>query len=171
MLPELYWIEGSWKGALAIRPRPRGGDWLEGEIRGWRRAGVNVVASLLTGEEMSELDLLKEAKLCQHEGIQFLSFPIPDRGVPPSKKTAMSFISGLNDLLIEGKVVAIHCRQGIGRSAFMAASLLVMSGATSDEAFLRISAARGAPVPDTVQQRAWVEDFSRSLPPVATRDR
>ena len=36
MHTELYWIPGPWLGRLAIMPRPRGGDWLEDEIRSWR---------------------------------------------------------------------------------------------------------------------------------------
>jgi hypothetical protein len=33
MRAELYWIEGPWPSQLAILPRPRGGEWLEDEIR------------------------------------------------------------------------------------------------------------------------------------------
>ena len=38
-------------------PRPRGGDWLADEIRSLRACGVDVLVSLLTGEEVGELDL------------------------------------------------------------------------------------------------------------------
>ena len=76
MTPMLYWVEGPWTGHLAIMPRPRGGDWLEEEIRDWRRAGIDVVVSTLTTEEAAELELVKEAALCKANGMEYLAFPI-----------------------------------------------------------------------------------------------
>src|SRR3954470_4439263 len=74
MRTELYWIEGPWRGRLAIMPRPRGGDWLEDEVQSWRRAGIDMIVSLLTREEQLELCLPQEAALCQANGIEFVSF-------------------------------------------------------------------------------------------------
>ena len=62
MRTELYWIDGPWPGRLAIMPRPRGGDWLEEEIQSCRQADVNVVVSLLTCDEQTELSLAEEGK-------------------------------------------------------------------------------------------------------------
>ena len=31
MWTSLYWIDGPWKGKLALSGRPRGGDWLKDE--------------------------------------------------------------------------------------------------------------------------------------------
>src|ERR1043165_4672352 len=81
MEAELFWIEGPWRGRLAIMPRPRGGDWLGEEIQSWRRSGVDVVVSLLTPEEQTELNLHDEESLCRANGIEFVSFPIVDRSV------------------------------------------------------------------------------------------
>ncbi len=53
----VYWIEGVPTGKVAIVPRPRGGDWLEDEVRAWRAAGIDVVVSLLTDDEVRELGL------------------------------------------------------------------------------------------------------------------
>ncbi|MEK7277475.1 MAG: hypothetical protein AAB427_09015 [Chloroflexota bacterium] len=41
----------------------------------------------------------------------------------------------------------------------LAASLLAQSGIGVDKAFERIEKARGCPVPDTAEQRHWVEQF------------
>ncbi len=57
MRTNLYWIDGPWLGRLAISPRPRGNDWLEDEVRGWKQAGVDVVMSLLTEDERVDLGL------------------------------------------------------------------------------------------------------------------
>ena len=60
MKPDIYWIPGPWAGRLAILARPRGGDWLVDEIEGWRDAGVQVIVSLLSEEETTELGLADE---------------------------------------------------------------------------------------------------------------
>jgi hypothetical protein len=44
----------------------------------------------------------------------------------------------------------------------MAASVLVLAGFSSDQAFELLSSVRGYPVPETEEQRAWVVAFSRS---------
>jgi hypothetical protein len=92
MKTELYWIEGSWPGRLAVVPRPRGGDWLEDEVQEWRQAGLDAVVSLLTREENADLDLAHEEELSQARGVQFIEFPIPNRGVPqlPNNATGLS---------------------------------------------------------------------------------
>lgn len=71
-------------GCLAISTRPRGGDWLEDEIRGWRSARVDSVVSLLEKDEEKQLELDDEGRLAKANGIQFISFPVVDRGVPTS---------------------------------------------------------------------------------------
>lgn len=50
----LYWIPGPWKGRLAITPRPRGGDWIEDEMKSWCDQSINVVVSLLEPSENRE---------------------------------------------------------------------------------------------------------------------
>ena len=51
MKAELSIVDGPWPGRLAIVPRPRGGDWLEDEVRAWREAGVDIVVSALEADE------------------------------------------------------------------------------------------------------------------------
>jgi hypothetical protein len=162
MRTELYWIEGPWRGRLAIMPRPRGGDWLEDEIRAWRRAGVEVVVSALTREEIAELNLTEEAELCTANEIEYVAFPIMDRGVPEAAQTA-ELVGRLENRLSSGKGVAIHCRQGVGRSALLAACLLAAAGVEPSAGFDRVRAARGCPVPDTPEQRDWVARFARDF--------
>jgi protein-tyrosine phosphatase len=79
--------------------------------------------------------------------------------VPNSSKAALELLQALAKNLTEGKHVAVHCRMGIGRSALVAAGLLVITGYLPSEAFELIEQARGRPVPDTEAQRQWVEDF------------
>src|SRR5262245_4404258 len=117
MRTELYWISGPWPGRLAIMPRPRGGDWLEDEIQSCARSGVDVVVSLLTREEQSDLNLSDEESLCRASGLDFVSFPIVDRSVPSSAEAFSEQIIKLAEQLAKGQTIAVHCRQGIGRAA------------------------------------------------------
>ncbi|MCI0493678.1 dual specificity protein phosphatase family protein [candidate division KSB1 bacterium] len=158
-----YWVEGPWIGRLAIISRPRGGDWLEDEIIYWHKAGIDAVVSLLTPGEEAELELIDEKKLCSKHSIQFYSFPIADRGIPLSMKDIKVLLKKLEKALTAGKTVAIHCRQGIGRSAMIAAALLMASGMTGEDAFQSISLARGFPVPDTLQQKEWVKKLGTKM--------
>lgn len=157
---EVYWVPGPWPGRLGIVPRPRGGDWLAEEVQSWRASGLDVVTSLLTPDEIAEFDLQEEQARSNEEGLEFHAFPIPDRGVPRSRADLARLISGLEKALESGKNVAVHCRQGIGRSSLVIASLLVSAGEEPEEAFRRIEEARGRPVPETIQQREWVSQMA-----------
>jgi protein-tyrosine phosphatase len=163
MRTELYWIEGPWRGRLAIMPRPRGGDWLEDEIQSWRRSGVDVVVSLLTREEQTELNLPEEEALCRANGIEFVSFPIVDRSVPSSAEAFSEQVIKLAEQLANGQNIAVHCRQGIGRAALVAICLLTMSGMEPAAAIERVGKARGCSVPETPEQRRWIMDFAKTL--------
>lgn len=167
MLPVTYRIEGPWRGQLAIIARPRGGEWLDEELHALKEAHVNVLISLLTNEESEELGLTKEAELSAKHGLEFLSFPIPDLAVPASATVTREFLNRLLNLLRGGKRIAIHCRQGIGRSGLIAASLLVMEAIDPFVAFRRVSAARGLEVPETTEQRDWVMELSHHVPELA----
>ena len=136
--------------------------WLEDEIRSLRGAGMDVVVSLLTDQEVEEIELAQEPGLCAQNEIEFLSFPIEDRGVPPEDSDMPRFIGELTAKLLEGNSVMIHCRMGIGRSALLTACLLAKRGIEVEEAFKLIAGARGCPVPDTSEQKAWVNSFVRN---------
>ena len=108
MTSDLFWIVGPWRGRLAIAARPRGGDWLQDEVSGWRRASIDVVVSLLESDEADELDLVDESKVAGANGIQFISFPIPDRSVPASVPASLMLIANVSSALDEGKNAAVQ---------------------------------------------------------------
>lgn len=152
----MYWIQSQSNIKVAIVPRPRGGDWLSDELRRFQSSGIDVLVSLLTEPEAGELGLENEQEACAAAGIAFLSFPIPDRGVPSSRESFRSLIDHLKRELLAGKSVGVHCRQCIGRSSLLAAALLCCFGTPADSAFERIEECRGRPVPDTEEQKEWV---------------
>jgi len=92
---ELYWVyvEGA---RVAVMPRPRGGDYLEEEMRSLREQGVTVLVSLLTPAEVEELDLYDEERLCGEVGIRFLTFPIQDRCVPSDRMAVTDLLKALS---------------------------------------------------------------------------
>jgi protein-tyrosine phosphatase len=160
MRAELYWVDGPWPGRLALAARPRGGDWLKDEIASWRRAGIDAALSLLTPEEEHDLDLTAEGREAKAHGIEFVSFPIPDREAPSSEAGLASALEILDRDLSSGKNVLVHCRQGVGRTGMVAACLLVSRGFAPEAAVGTVSAARGAPVPETSEQRHWIDRYA-----------
>src|SRR5262245_29352992 len=160
MRSEIYWLAGPWVGRLGIAARPRGADWLAEEVQGWSEADVATIVSLLEPNEVAELELGAEEKECLVRGIRFRSFPIRDRETPPSSAPMRSLVSDLNEELAFGRNVLIHCRQGIGRSALLAAALLAAAGGDPERELSRIAAARGRQVPDTEEQRRWIKQFA-----------
>jgi protein-tyrosine phosphatase len=163
MWTELHWVEGPWPGRLALAARPRGGDWLEDELANWRKAGVDTVLSLLTADEEKELDLQDEARKVKNLGMGFQSFPIRDREVPTSEAKLAAALEELDADLSAGKNAVIHCRQGVGRTGLVAACLLVTKGLSSGAAISSVSAARGTPVPETEEQRRWINHYAATL--------
>jgi predicted protein tyrosine phosphatase len=148
--------------SLAIMPRPRAGDWLEDEIASWHRTDIRTVVSLLEPYEVDELGLKDEARLCASNGIEFVSFPIPDRGVPTSYGALNQLVLPLVPKVKGGQMVAVHCRAGIGRSAVVAAGILLRTGIPFSQVFPALSRARGVAVPDTDAQAEWVQAYARS---------
>lgn len=155
-----FWIEDIAPLRLAIMPRPRGGDWLAEEMQTLRREGADIVVSLLGSDEIAELELNEEAEACASAQIEFRNFGVPDRDTPESGKDFCEFASGIHREAANGKAIVAHCRAGIGRSAMLLAMVLVRAGYSVDDAFQRISAARGYPTPDTKKQLEWVRRFS-----------
>jgi protein-tyrosine phosphatase len=159
-MAEICWIEAPPPGGLAVMPRPRGGDWLEDEVREFRKERVDVVASLLEPEEAARFDLAHEGGVCEAAGIEFLSLPIPDHDVPGAD--APRFVEGLVRRYRQGRRIAVHCFGGLGRAPTIAAAVLVDLGLPVEETLRRISEARGFPVPEMPEQRAWI--FKRGGP-------
>jgi protein-tyrosine phosphatase len=154
-----YWIETGLPAKLAIMPKPSGGRHLDAEIRNLKREGADVLVSLLPPDEEFDLGLEHERAACSGHGILFRSFPISDRGIPSSTEAFLSFIDTLHNDLVEGRSIVAHCFAGIGRSSLLLASLLRREGLSTDDAFRRITQARGTLVPDTPEQLRWVDNL------------
>jgi protein-tyrosine phosphatase len=173
MRPALHVISWPGPGRLATMAHPRGGPWLADEMAGLARAGVDVFVSALTWEEDRRLGLTEVAAAATAAGVEFVSFPIADRGVPRAKDIE-AFRTGPaaedTDIVALGVRLAAHvragrfvvtqCFAGIGRSTLLACTTLVMLGIGPEPALRMVAEARGLPVPDTDAQRHWLYEFA-----------
>lgn len=166
MIAEVYWTKEKFPGRLALTARPRGGEWLEDETAAWANAGLNVIVSMLEPHETDSFDIVREAEFCTRNNIEFISFPVKDRDVPVLNRDFQKLTEKLKTLLLKGKNVGIHCRQSIGRAPFLAAVLMTMFGIEPKKAFQELSVARGVEVPETVEQKEFVERYAEE--PVLT---
>jgi protein-tyrosine phosphatase len=141
--------------------RPRGGEWLEDEMTALREVGADVLVCTLTASEMRELDLTEEPIAAQNAGIRFVALPTPDRSIP-ELQPFRELIEELAKELRDGRHIVAHCRMGIGRSSMVVAALLMDTGMAPKDAWMAIRKARGMEVPDTPEQRTWVEEVMTS---------
>lgn len=156
MKAELYWIHGI-EGRLAIMPRPRAGEWLADEMSSLKKQGVDVLVSMLTDEENDDLDLVGESDAARAAGMTFVSFPMEDRSIPADDAVILALADRLLALVQSGQGVAVHCRGGVGRSAMLVACVLMKMGRTPKDALDLIAETRGCRVPDTDEQKEWIE--------------
>lgn len=126
------------------------------ELKG---GGIDTLVSMLEEDEAAWLGLKQERKQAQKLGMHFISFPIPDRNVPPNPKAFNAFITDLTNRLVDGAKIGVHCRGCIGRSTVTAASVLIQLGLPPETALAAIQAARGCAVPDTLEQERWIYQF------------
>ena len=153
---DVFWIGGDNAPSLAIVLRPRGEDWLEDEMRRLKRNGIDTIVSMIEPQEAELLGLAEEAEKAHGAGLQFLSFPIPDRNLPVNTAEFREFVSNLAERLNSGERVGIHCRASIGRATIASACTLIHLGWSPKAALMAIEKARGVPVPDTFEQTAWI---------------
>ncbi len=164
MGPELFTVEhpGDAPGTISTMACPAGDAALAEELALLRLAGVDVVLSLLMPEEERFLGVADEERLAAESGLVFLRLPAPDMSVP-DRAAAATTAAALAGRLRAGEHVAVHCRAGIGRSSVAAALTLCALGLTPDEAVAAISQARGFTVPETPDQRAFVDAVAALL--------
>ena len=149
---------------LAIMPRPRGEDWLEGEIQHLSQLGLHTLVSLLEKEEIKELKLDQEEKLCINFGMNYMNYPIKDRGIPENYQECIKFLKELHTIFLNGHSICIHCRMGIGRSSIIAAALILMDQKLKVPKILEIiKERRGLTIPDTKDQVEWLFEIQKHI--------
>lgn len=161
--PTIYTVEQIGSSFLAVMARPTPGEWIEEEFAGIAAFGIDRVVSLLEPDEAEEMGLGEEKSLCEANRMEFLPYPLRDRGVPSSVAEFSQFTRRLYETIRGGAATVVHCRAGIGRTGMVAAGVLLRCGFEPEEAFAHIAKARGVSVPDTDQQRQWVAIHHRAI--------
>lgn len=90
------------------------------------------------------------SRLARH-GLEQVHVPIRDFTAPTPDQIER-VLSALDDVLANGRTVAIHCGGGLGRTGTLLACSLVRTGLGADEAIARLRALR----PGSVETRAQV---------------
>ncbi len=126
----------------------------------YRSRGVDVVVSMLEPGKAGELGPDAEEARCRDAGMMFMCFPIRDRGLPDQAGFG-ALIATVTDRLEAGQGVAVHCRAGIGRSGMLVCCVLAPFVGSAARAVDLVTRCRGVPVPDTAEQRAFIESIVR----------
>lgn len=148
-------IDAAGRLSLVTCPRP---TTLTDDAAELARAGVTLVVSALPEDDEVDLGLNGEAAAFARHGIEFVRISIEDFSVPDDAESVVAALEHvLSRLADPGQHVAMHCLGGLGRSPMLAAATLVLSGEETETAWRIVAAARRRPVPETPEQRAWIE--------------
>ncbi len=119
------------KGQLAGTPMPGVVQPIEHDLEALERVGVDTLISL-TSKPLREKDL-------EGHAIECVWMPISDMDAP-RLGNAFSMCERVAGLLEEGRVVAYHCRAGLGRTGTMLACQLIWEGYGALEALEAVRA-------------------------------
>ena len=154
---EVYRLDSIGKGRLAMMAHPASAGNAAATIAEIAALNFHQVVSLLEPAEAEVLGLAQEAELVTAQSMKFVSFAIPDMGLPACSEDFMRLAQLLFTEIEAGTNTLIHCRGGIGRSGLLAAAVLLIGGRSIQAAFAQVSRIRGMPVPETPQQAAWLQ--------------
>jgi protein-tyrosine phosphatase len=121
--------------------------------------GARVLVSLLAPHEYAELGIADLPTAARKHGLEFLSLPIEDGGVPPSVSEAVVIVKQILERLRSTGTVVVHCRGGLGRAGLIAACCLTTAGHAADRAIAVVREAR----PNTIEnsrQEAFIAEFA-----------
>ena len=155
-VPDIYRIASIGQGYLAVMAHPASGGDLDASIAALAAQDIHQVVSLLEIEEAQMLGLEPEAGLVDRHSMRFLSFPIPDMGLPGSIDEFARLSWQLYRQVESGTNSLIHCRGGIGRSGLLAAAVLLHEGLEVEQALAEVARKRARQVPETSEQGAWL---------------
>lgn len=113
--------------------------------------GAATVVCLVQPHEIEDRYPEYVAWLRANAGDAAVWHPVPDFHVPAVGE-ARALLADLRRRLDEGQSVLLHCAGGFGRTGTLAAALLVLGGATVDDAVAAVAAARPGAGPEAGAQ-------------------
>lgn len=147
---------------ISIGPCPKGNEDLEKDIQELSGYGISMIVSLITYTESVQLALSTEADVCKSHSIEFMNFPIMDKGICGFGQF-VDFIELLYGRTQELNSILIHCQHGIGRSGMIALGLMLRDGKDLEESIMQVSAVRGYDVPQSLAQRRLLGAYHKFL--------
>lgn len=109
-----------------------------------RAAGAEAVITLMPETEMARHGVMDLAQLCAQRGLRWFHLPIEDDHAPEEAFDQAWRTQGadVHRLLDTGRVIAVHCKGGSGRTGLMAAQILLERGWSRDQATAAVKALR-----------------------------
>lgn len=153
----LYWIKNY---PLAIGPCPSPRSILPVAIETLKAEHIDLVVSFQTETEAFEIGIADEGAMLRNAGIEFWRFPITDHSTPRFHADTFTLVDRIARALDDGRRAYLHCFAGIGRSATIAAAVLIRRGHSAEDALVALRQARGFVVPETQAQHNWVYDYA-----------
>lgn len=124
--------------------------------------GASTVVCLNEPGELERRNPAYRDWLREHQPEQALWFPIRNFRAESAAAT-MPFLQMIVDRFEAGEGVVMHCAMGQGRAGTMAVCLLMMLGASRDDALRTVAASRTFAGPAESSQWALVDDVAREL--------
>jgi protein-tyrosine phosphatase len=131
-----------YSGVLMLHSMPGREEPLEEVWEEIRRGQVDCIVSLADIQEINtKSPLYGRAILAGTVPCERVEFPIRDFGVPRDHEAFWQFTCALAARLRVGQRLLVHCAAGVGRTAMLAACVLVALGVSAEDAKAAVSRA------------------------------
>jgi hypothetical protein len=149
----LYPVDVPTPGRLSLSGLPAEASARESILDGYGAYGVDVLVSTLRGDLSTWHDGSVVA------GVEVIVFPIA-AGKAPAGPDFDDLIADIVARLRAGSSVAVVCRTGAERGAFVAAAVCVALGLAPEVAWSHVEQSRRVPLAVSPAQRVWLDRFA-----------
>ncbi len=166
-----YWVV---EGKLLAGPYPGSGDSEQhrNKIQALLDAGVTSFVTLMeetesnwSGKTFVSYD--RVARELTDVSLDFQRFAIPDGGIPEPRLMA-SVLDAMDEAILRGRVVYVHCWGGVGRTGTVIGCWMLRHGlATPDDVLTKLAQLRNQDKmrgnresPETDEQRMFVQEWT-----------
>ena len=119
----------------------------------------DVLVSLIEAHEFAQYEIEGLFPKARALGIEVVHFPIRDVSTPKVGASVQALVQDTLASAAAGRRVVIHCIGGLGRTGTVAGCALAEKGIPPSDAFAILRRLRGPNCPETVRQRAFVENY------------